>query len=224
MSHLCSAKHQVGEEAQDLHLLRAAQDSFAVQHPEPQTAASATWQEAAQRQLLSSLSILGLGYFTKLESCFYKPWVYSFLVVNLTMVDWGYCFPVVAHLSDSESEMIHLKTQGHWQGIIFGNGQTSNHCNSILRSHLYKGREDDWLRDHKQLCCKPVWGNVPVRMSIWLLIRNWKSWWAKQCYDSLGPSNYFLHHLNISPLAFHHHFCILWPKLKQNKTKRKIEG
>lgn len=86
VSHLCPAKRWVEEEAEDLHLLRAAQDSFAAQHPEPQTTAYAAWQEAAQRQLFL-LSILGLQYFTKLEPCFYKAWFYSFLVVNLT-TDW----------------------------------------------------------------------------------------------------------------------------------------
>lgn len=121
--HLWSAKQRVEEETEDLYLLGAAQDSFTVQHPEPQTTVYAAWREVAQRQLLSSLSLLGLEYFTRLESCFYKPWVYSFLVINLTMTDWGYCFPLEAHLSNSDSEMIHLKTQGHSQRIIFGNGQ-----------------------------------------------------------------------------------------------------
>lgn len=85
VSHLCSAKHWVAEEAEGLHFLGAAQESFAPQHPKPQATASAAWWEAAQRQLLSSLSILGLEYLAKLEFCFYKPWVYSFQAINLTV-------------------------------------------------------------------------------------------------------------------------------------------
>lgn len=43
-----------------------------------------------------------LEYLNESESCLYKPWANSFLAINLTMTDWGYCFSMVARLSDSE--------------------------------------------------------------------------------------------------------------------------
>lgn len=124
VSHLCAAKQWMGVEAEELGLLTAARDSFTIQHPEPQTTAYAAWQEDAQRQLLSSPSILALEYFSELESCLYKPWVYSFLVINLTMAYWGYCFPLVAHLSDSEVwNNAFKKLRNISQDIIFGSSQ-----------------------------------------------------------------------------------------------------
>lgn len=82
------AEHWVAEKAEGLHFLGAAQEIFAAQHPKPWAAASAAWWEDAQRQLLSSLSILGLEYLAKSEFCFYKPWVYSFQRYKFNC-DWG---------------------------------------------------------------------------------------------------------------------------------------
>lgn len=104
-----------------------------------------------QLQLLDEKMLRG-------SSCPHSPsWVWSFqpnqnsvstslgLIafkgINLTVTGVN-VFPFVAHLSDSQLEMIHLQTQGHSQGIIFGNGQISKHCNNILRSYLSRGRGD----------------------------------------------------------------------------------
>jgi len=88
----------MGKGSEELCLLTAAQKIFAIQHPVPQTGVYVALQETTQRQLLCSFSILGLEYLNESESCLYKPWVYSFLAINLAMTDWSYCFPVVACL------------------------------------------------------------------------------------------------------------------------------